>query len=163
MNAAASGPRIAYVYRLYDAGDELLYVGKTVNLEQRMRSHARTKAWWPDVRRVESDEFATADLALAHEAFLITTLRPRHNIALSKAAPCGQPMRVMTVEQAAVALGISKQRVRRLVRAGVLDHLHFWGRTRVLVRGDSVAALIKSGELRPHARTASLPKFAPAA
>ena len=34
------------VYRLYDAGGQLLYVGMTVNLQHRFAAHAKEKCWW---------------------------------------------------------------------------------------------------------------------
>lgn len=38
--------KLAYVYRIYQTSGQLLYVGVTTNLKNRLANH-RCKAWWP--------------------------------------------------------------------------------------------------------------------
>lgn len=42
------------IYRIYDASGVLLYLGCTVNVEQRLKAHRR-KPWWPQVARVTTE------------------------------------------------------------------------------------------------------------
>lgn len=68
------------LYRLYDAGMALLYVGITDNLTARMATHARDKSWWSQVahrRVVWFDERADA---VAAERQAIQNERPLHNV-----------------------------------------------------------------------------------
>ena len=59
--------RPAYVYRCYDAADQLLYIGSTVNVRARMRAHRYHK---PELRsrlhRVETERYSS--IAIAREA-----------------------------------------------------------------------------------------------
>lgn len=45
------GPHI--LYRLYDKAGELLYIGITNNIQNRLEQHAQTKRWWPDVAEIK--------------------------------------------------------------------------------------------------------------
>lgn len=45
------------VYRVYDAADRLLYVGRTSNLRKRLIQHKRTAAWFPFHARVEQTPY----------------------------------------------------------------------------------------------------------
>lgn len=67
------------LYRLYDAADELLYVGITVNSEQRIKSHRYNGRWGSLIARVEQDEVASSE-AREIERNQIRRLRPRHNV-----------------------------------------------------------------------------------
>ncbi|RSN12849.1 hypothetical protein DMB42_11770 [Nonomuraea sp. WAC 01424] len=68
------------LYRLYDAADELLYVGITTDTAVRWQAHSTTK-WWPQVARKAVQWYATRAEAAAAEIAAIKTERPAHNRA----------------------------------------------------------------------------------
>lgn len=84
--AAADAPRQAGVYFFLDEGNDLLYVGKAVNLRQRLRQHAATThsdyrlyQKYDLVRRVVWEIVASEEAAFWREADLIFALRPPYN------------------------------------------------------------------------------------
>lgn len=77
------------VYRMYDADDDILYVGKARNLKRRVSSYflgtpgsAKTEAMLHHVARVEVTITDTEDDALILESTLIKRHRPKYNILL---------------------------------------------------------------------------------
>ena len=79
--------RKGYVYKFIDEKDNVLYVGKTVNMEQRMKHHFSKKSHlahtdlYTRVQRIEymtcKDEFE----ALQKELIYINFYKPRYNSA----------------------------------------------------------------------------------
>ncbi|MFF0395112.1 hypothetical protein ACFYSJ_04880 [Streptomyces sp. NPDC005248] len=69
------------LYRLYDEGDGLLYIGITADVEQRMNARRSDKPWWTDVSRREVEWHATRTIALNEELQAIRSEAPRHNLA----------------------------------------------------------------------------------
>lgn len=69
------------LYRLFDSEDNLLYVGVTFMLGNRLYEHSK-KHWWPDVARRELVMFENRREALEAEREAIRTEDPRHNIQL---------------------------------------------------------------------------------
>lgn len=77
------------VYRMYDANDTVLYVGKAKNLKKRVSSYflrasdnAKTEAMLDQVADIQVTVTHTEDEALLLESTLIKRHRPRYNVVL---------------------------------------------------------------------------------
>jgi predicted GIY-YIG superfamily endonuclease len=100
-----SGPsRRGYVYRMFNANQKLLYVGKTWNVDARLygtNGHADTKDWWNEVKFVGVEEYTTEVAALKAEAHIIHKEKPRYNVAkpsvpaTRKPTPLSRTLRVL--------------------------------------------------------------------
>ncbi|MFB7845493.1 GntR family transcriptional regulator [Streptomyces sp. NPDC056053] len=71
----------AAVYRLYDAGGTLLYVGLSGNPTKRFLGHRADKPWWPEVNTHTLQWFNSRDDASVAERDAIADERPRYNKA----------------------------------------------------------------------------------
>lgn len=71
------------LYRLFDATDQLLYVGIAEDPKRRWQQHAGDKAWWSQVARRDVEWLATRGAAEALERAAIVDERPLHNSRLS--------------------------------------------------------------------------------
>ncbi len=67
------------VYRAYDAGGYLLYIGMSSGFMRRLGQHSAEAAWWGQVARVEIEHLPSRRAAYARETALIDRLRPLHN------------------------------------------------------------------------------------
>ncbi len=86
---AKTAPQGPGVYRMIDAGGEILYVGKARHLKKRVQSYARAQGHNNRIARMIADtasmEFVTTATeieALLLEANLIKRLKPRFNVVL---------------------------------------------------------------------------------
>lgn len=71
--------RPSCVYRFFDPGHRLLYVGKTVRGVHRFWEHAECALWWPEVAYSTVEHFASDEQAIAAEEYAIRTEHPVHN------------------------------------------------------------------------------------
>jgi predicted GIY-YIG superfamily endonuclease len=86
------------VYRFYDAGDDLLYIGITNNLPARFAQHAVDKYWWHRVVRKTAVLYGSRAEALAEEARAIPVEQPVHNVAgREEKPPSRQAVRMKSV------------------------------------------------------------------
>src|SRR5690606_11886221 len=90
LEALPEGPG---VYRFYGVNDLPIYVGKSINLRDRVRSHfssdhrsANDIRLSGEIRRIEVDETAGELGALLREARLVKELLPLHNYRLRRKA-----------------------------------------------------------------------------
>ena len=90
-DALASLPEGPGVYRFYGVNELPLYIGKSVNLRDRIRSHfssdwrsANDERISSEIRRIEVDETAGDLGALLTEARLVKALMPLHNHRLRR-------------------------------------------------------------------------------
>lgn len=111
----------AFVYRLYGAGNVLLYVGVTADWERRRRQHAAVRPWFPEVTRTELEGFSDRAAALAHEAKAIGEESPRYNVNHRPRPPAPPPpadvaeliATRLTLAQAAKMLGMDRSAAYR--------------------------------------------------
>ena len=85
-----NAPASPGVYKMYDADNNLLYVGKAKNLINRLRQYIDVSKLEPHkqvmrslVSRVEWETVATESDALLREQELIKTQKPKYNIMLT--------------------------------------------------------------------------------
>ena len=74
---------MAYVYRFLDSKGNIIYVGKTVNMDNRMQSHF-TKGHLPkecynSVAKIEYQKYKTESDSLIMETYYITKYSPKYN------------------------------------------------------------------------------------
>lgn len=72
-------PERTALYRLYDANDQLLYVGVSSRPPIRMAQHAADKSWWGEVATQELEWLDDRETALDAEREAIRSERPRYN------------------------------------------------------------------------------------
>lgn len=69
------------LYRLFGAGDELLYIGISKDFGNRWTQHSRRQPWWPEVERQTVEWRSTRAEALRDETAAIKAEKPKYNIA----------------------------------------------------------------------------------
>lgn len=69
------------LYRMYNAEDDLLYVGLTWSPSARFPQHRDDKPWWIEVATIRLESFATRAEVDAAEAVAIQAEGPRYNRA----------------------------------------------------------------------------------
>jgi len=80
------------VYRFFDSAGSLLYVGISVDLGGRLRSHSRIQPWWLEAATVKLAHFPDIEAARLEELRAIREERPRYN-----AADVPKPSRQLTL------------------------------------------------------------------
>jgi hypothetical protein len=128
------------LYRHYDAGGMLLYVGIASSHIARLKSHKGKAGWFWDIARIEVEHFASRADALAAEAVAIRDENPVHNIMRPAvrdgtltpeekaiaALPDGRlPERGDAVGYLCIARQYLNRGIRKLRRAGVPERLMF--------------------------------------
>ena len=66
------------VYRCYH-GENLLYVGQSINPASRLRNHSLTQEWWEQIDRITLEHFATREEATEVESSVIAAEAPPMN------------------------------------------------------------------------------------
>lgn len=75
------------LYRLYDEGGDLLYVGISTRPLQRVREHSKGQTWWTEVASQTFQHYPTRTEAAAAELAAIKSENPKHNIVGRSTAP----------------------------------------------------------------------------
>lgn len=68
------------LYRFWNADDQLLYVGITLNPGARWKAHQYDKPWWSNVARITIELHPDRAAALASERAAIHAERPLYNV-----------------------------------------------------------------------------------
>lgn len=76
-----------WLYRIYGEDDLLLYVGITVELDRRLRTHARTQPWWQEAVAV-TQQMLREETARRLERAAIQTEYPLYNNAMRVTPEC---------------------------------------------------------------------------
>ncbi len=77
------------LYRHFDAGGALLYVGIALSPTYRLSSHRASSVWAQSIAHVTMEWFETREEAIKAEKLAIETERPAHNIVHNR--PSGGP------------------------------------------------------------------------
>ncbi len=116
------------LYRMFDEGGALLYVGITKDTRKRFSQHA-DKHWFSQVVRVEVETFDSRGAAASAERAAIRDEAPVFNRAGRPTAPRRMPGVVgrsggakdlISLQDAASMLGVSTKTLRRRVADGTL-------------------------------------------
>jgi hypothetical protein len=84
------------LYRFWDAGGDLLYVGITGIRDARWRAHGNQKPWWREVATVTVEHYDDRKSLAAAEIAAIRAEKPRYNVAHTAAALAPRPRRRRT-------------------------------------------------------------------
>ena len=68
------------LYRFFDEGDELLYVGITNNPSARFKQHGADKDWWHEVVTIRMQRYPSRAAVLIAEKRAIIEEKPRYNV-----------------------------------------------------------------------------------
>lgn len=73
--------RTSRIYFLRDADGEVIYIGRSRDIDSRIKAHTTQSPFWAEVAAVEQSNLMTHGDAVEYEAQSIYRQRPRHNIA----------------------------------------------------------------------------------
>lgn len=78
-----------YVYRFLGNNDEILYVGKTINLNKRMRDHfiSQRDHYASDVKKVQYKEYNYQNEMSIYEIYFISEFKPKYNLEFNYGEP----------------------------------------------------------------------------
>lgn len=77
------------LYRFYSAAGDLLYIGSTLMVVPRIRTHRRNTPWFSEIAKIalEPVEGNAKGLALRAERLAVFTEQPKYNVMYKKAVP----------------------------------------------------------------------------
>jgi predicted GIY-YIG superfamily endonuclease len=78
------GMKTPCLYRHFCQNGTLLYVGQTMNVMNRTRSHEQASSWFKQVARIDVEPFPTRAEATIAERTAIMTENPKYNLAFPK-------------------------------------------------------------------------------
>jgi hypothetical protein len=78
------------LYRQFNKGGQLLYVGMSLHTIARLSGHKKS-GWFAEIARVEVENFDSKDCVVAAEAKAIKTENPRYNIVHSSRRALPKP------------------------------------------------------------------------
>lgn len=117
------------LYRMRARRGELLYVGQSMRLPERVKQHRSDKVWWEEIDAIELQHFREQKALNEAERRAIILERPRHNRmwSCSDFAPVVLPRRHATLTQPEIKrsdmpriLGTDERTISKAVRADIL-------------------------------------------
>jgi excisionase family DNA binding protein len=133
---------VTYLYRHFDAGGTLLYVGVSLSTLVRLMQHRHVSPWWEEIATVSISSFASREDALVAERQAVEGEKPRYNKMLQLPKPKPKPLAtkvdasrlellhrvafkpVYTIQQAADVLGTSTSTIKILIDHGKIGWMH---------------------------------------
>ena len=109
------------LYRLYDADDQLLYIGIAADPKERWASHASDKPWWSNVTRRDVEWISTREAAEVAEQEAIATEKPKHNSKHALPGLSAENIEALFAEYKGACE--TERRLRPLVRAAAAQEL----------------------------------------
>lgn len=82
-----SGPDRHVLYRFFDADDQLLYVGMTMDPGTRWKAHGRNKSWWAEVKKITLEHFDSYEAVADAEIAAIDAENPLYNVVRTEYKP----------------------------------------------------------------------------
>ena len=84
---------MSYVYRFLDTTGKVIYIGKTINIHNRMKQHFKNGhlplECYKSVSRIEYQKYRTESDSLIMETYYITKYNPKYNqLQKSRDIPC---------------------------------------------------------------------------
>jgi excinuclease UvrABC nuclease subunit len=70
-----------YIYKFYNEQDEVIYIGKTTDLQMRFNAHRNTKSWWHEVSEIKYIECQDNFEMTTYERYYIRKFNPKYNVA----------------------------------------------------------------------------------
>lgn len=119
-----------YVYKMYDENEELLYIGKTTNIEARINQHfskdtIEKQSWKEDVVYIDYYEFKTKVDMDIMELYYIALERPKHNeLSTDTEKPqisiiytCKEPKKInrKPIKQKIIEININKETKNQMI------------------------------------------------
>jgi len=71
--------RRTQLYRFFSDSGQLLYVGISFSAAERFAQHRDGSGFWPEVKTIQLENYASRELALAAESRAIWLEKPLHN------------------------------------------------------------------------------------
>jgi hypothetical protein len=121
------------LYRFFDVGGDLLYIGITNDPGRRWSRHANDKPWWHEVDRIELERYPDRVAVLAAERKAIQDEHPRYNVAHAP-PPLAAPSEPGPCPQACEC-GAAAEYVYVLHRE-IRTHEQWWAKYRADYRGE---------------------------
>lgn len=116
-----AGNGTTYLYRIYTADHELLYIGITDNITRRLGDHSKQQPWWATAHHYQLDAHPTRFAAETAERQTIRDEHPQHNIVGYTPQPTVIPTgALLTLTQVAQLTNISARTIQRWTRNGYL-------------------------------------------
>ncbi len=75
-----TGPRHYDLYRLHNSDGDLLYIGMTCQIDERLMQHSREKSWYSEVSSTELEPFGNYQDAFNAELRAIEAEKPIYNV-----------------------------------------------------------------------------------
>jgi GIY-YIG catalytic domain len=125
----------AQLYRHFDGDGQLLYVGVSLNVVNRLAQHRSGSSWYNDIKRVDVEAFETREQALDAERKAISGEHPTYNIhqqvkiCRDRVAQYHPEDTGFTTESFADAHSIGKSTVYQQIKSGRLKARKVNGRT----------------------------------